>query len=69
MAALTAYHTLPLTLPPLPHPQAHDLDDTTYVYDLGNTVRLYRAWAAALPRVVPYYAGEDVPGAGNRQWG
>lgn len=36
--------------------QAHGLDDTTYVYDLGNTIRLFRAWRAAMPRVAPFYA-------------
>ncbi|KAI8467817.1 MAG: pyridoxal-dependent decarboxylase [Monoraphidium minutum] len=36
--------------------KAHGLDDTTYVYDLGNTVRLFRAWRAAMPRVAPFYA-------------
>lgn len=34
----------------------HSLDDTLYVYDLGNTIRLFQAWRAAMPRVVPYYA-------------
>lgn len=34
----------------------HGLDDTTYIYDLGNTTRLFKAWRAALPRVQPYYA-------------
>lgn len=34
----------------------HSLDDTLYVYDLGNTMRLFKAWRAAMPRVVPYYA-------------
>lgn len=36
--------------------KAHHLDDTTYVYDLANTVRLFRAWRAAMPRVAPFYA-------------
>jgi hypothetical protein len=43
----------------------HGLDDTTYIYDLGNTTRLFRAWRAALPRVQPFYAvkvGEDSGG-------
>jgi len=35
---------------------AHRLDDTAYVYDLGNPLRLWRAWRAALPRVHPFYA-------------
>lgn len=34
----------------------HSLDDTVYVYDLGNTTRLFKAWRAAMPRVIPYYA-------------
>eukprot|EP00882_Tetradesmus_deserticola_P014389 GHRQ01015301.1.p1 GENE.GHRQ01015301.1~~GHRQ01015301.1.p1 ORF type:complete len:196 (+),score=51.54 GHRQ01015301.1:280-867(+) len=34
----------------------HGLDDTTYIYDLGNTTRLFKAWRAALPRVQPFYA-------------
>eukprot|EP00878_Enallax_costatus_P001721 GHUV01001877.1.p1 GENE.GHUV01001877.1~~GHUV01001877.1.p1 ORF type:complete len:548 (+),score=160.60 GHUV01001877.1:260-1903(+) len=35
---------------------AHGLDDTTYIYDLGNTTRLFKAWKGALPRVQPFYA-------------
>jgi ornithine decarboxylase len=35
---------------------SHGLDDTTYIYDLGNTTRLFKAWKAALPRVQPFYA-------------
>jgi diaminopimelate decarboxylase len=34
----------------------HSLDDTLYIYDLGNTMRLFKAWRAAMPRVIPYYA-------------
>jgi ornithine decarboxylase len=34
----------------------HRLDDTAYVYDLGNPLRLWRAWRRALPRVHPFYA-------------
>lgn len=41
---------------PAPPFQAHGLEDTTYVYDLGNTVRLFRSWRAAMPRVAPFYA-------------
>jgi ornithine decarboxylase len=44
--------------------QAHGLEDTTYLYDLGNTVRLYRSWAAALPRVTPFYAVKCNPDPG-----
>uniref|UniRef100_A0A383V4L4 ornithine decarboxylase n=1 Tax=Tetradesmus obliquus TaxID=3088 RepID=A0A383V4L4_TETOB len=36
--------------------EQHGLDDTTYIYDLGNTTCLFRAWRAALPRVQPFYA-------------
>jgi hypothetical protein len=36
--------------------RAHGLEDTTYVYDLANTVRLFRSWRAAMPRVAPFYA-------------
>jgi diaminopimelate decarboxylase len=36
--------------------KAHALDDTTYLYDLGNTTRLFKAWCGALPRVKPFYA-------------
>jgi ornithine decarboxylase len=36
--------------------EAHGLDDTTYIYDLGNTTRLFKAWRGALPRVQPFYA-------------
>lgn len=43
---------------------AHGLDDTFYVYDLGNTVRLWRAWRAALPRVQPFYAVKCNPEPG-----
>jgi ornithine decarboxylase len=34
----------------------HELDDTFYVVDLGNTLRLLKAWRAAMPRIVPFYA-------------
>jgi hypothetical protein len=36
--------------------EKHGLDDTTYLYDLGNTTRLFKAWRGALPRVMPFYA-------------
>jgi len=36
--------------------EKHALEDTTYIYDLAQTARLYRAWTSAMPRVVPYYA-------------
>lgn len=55
---------IPQSLHPLPPKQAHSLDDTTYVYDLGNTVRLYRSWCAALPRVAPFYAVKCNPEPG-----
>ncbi|GAX75187.1 hypothetical protein CEUSTIGMA_g2631.t1 [Chlamydomonas eustigma] len=34
----------------------HNLDDNLYIYDLGNVVRMFRAWRSALPRITPYYA-------------
>lgn len=42
----------------------HGLDDTTYIYDLGNTTRLFKAWKAALPRVQPFYAVKCNPEPG-----
>ena len=35
---------------------AHGLEDPVYVVDLGMVVRLWAAWAAAMPRVAPFYA-------------
>ena len=32
------------------------LEDPLYVIDLGMVTALYKAWAAALPRVTPFYA-------------
>ena len=32
------------------------MDDTFYIYDLGNVTRLFKAWRAAMPRVTPFYA-------------
>ncbi len=36
--------------------EKHQLDDTFYIYDLGNTARLMQAWRGAMPRVAPFYA-------------
>jgi len=44
--------------------EAHGLDDTTYIYDLGNTTRLFKAWRGALPRVMPFYAVKCNPEPG-----
>lgn len=44
--------------------EAHGLDDTTYIYDLGNTTRLFKAWRGALPRVMPFYAVKCNPEVG-----
>lgn len=44
--------------------EAHGLDDTTYLYDLGNTTRLFKAWRGALPRVTPFYAVKCNPEVG-----
>lgn len=35
---------------------AHSLEDNFYMLDLATVRRLYAAWTAAMPRVVPYYA-------------
>jgi hypothetical protein len=45
--------------------EAHGLDDTTYIYDLGNTTRLFKAWCGALPRVKPFYAVKCNPEVGS----
>jgi diaminopimelate decarboxylase len=45
--------------------EAHGLDDTTYIYDLGNTTRLFKAWCGALPRVMPFYAVKCNPEVGS----
>ena len=34
----------------------HQLDDTLYIYDLGNVYRMFKAWRTSLPRVTPFYA-------------
>lgn len=34
----------------------YDLDDTTYIIDLGVIKRLYSAWLTAFPRIHPHYA-------------
>lgn len=44
--------------------EAQGLDDTTYIYDLGNTTRLFKAWCGALPRVMPFYAVKCNPEVG-----
>eukprot|EP00798_Chlamydomonas_sp_ICE-L_P029191 gene29191-31091_t len=36
--------------------EKHDLDDTFYLIDLGNVLRMFKAWRAAMPRIVPFYA-------------
>ena len=35
---------------------ARGLEDSFYVMDLGTVARLHAAWAAAMPRVQPFYA-------------
>jgi ornithine decarboxylase len=40
------------------------LDDTFYVVDLGNVLRLHTAWRRALPRVQPFYAVKCYPEPG-----
>ena len=35
---------------------AHGLEDPMYIVDLGMVTRLWAAWAAAMPRVAPFYA-------------
>lgn len=40
------------------------LDDTFYMVDLGNVPRLYKAWRAAMPRVLPHYAVKCNPDMG-----
>jgi hypothetical protein len=32
------------------------LADTFYIYDMGEVVRLFHTWRAAMPRVAPFYA-------------
>jgi hypothetical protein len=33
------------------------ITETFYIYDLGEVARLYNTWRAAMPRVMPHYAG------------
>jgi hypothetical protein len=33
------------------------ITETFYIYDLGEVARLHNTWRAAMPRVVPHYAG------------
>jgi hypothetical protein len=33
------------------------ISETFYVYDLGEVARLHNTWTAAMPRVMPHYAG------------
>jgi ornithine decarboxylase len=42
----------------------HDLDESFYVMDLGNVLRLLKAWRAAMPRVQPFYAVKCNPEPG-----
>lgn len=42
----------------------HQLDDTFYVIDLANVLRMYKAWRAAMPRVTPFYAVKCYPEPG-----
>jgi hypothetical protein len=48
-------HHLTTSPAPAPH-REHSLDDTFYIYDLANVTRLFKAWRAAMPRVLPFYA-------------
>lgn len=36
--------------------RTRQLEDPLYVVDLGAVTRLFQAWQAALPRVLPFYA-------------
>jgi len=42
----------------------HKLDETFYVVDLANVHRMFKAWRAAMPRVMPYYAVKCHPEPG-----
>jgi ornithine decarboxylase len=42
----------------------HGLEDNFFVLDLGALQRLYHGWAAAMPRVRPYYAVKCNPDVG-----
>ncbi|PNW72470.1 hypothetical protein CHLRE_16g683371v5 [Chlamydomonas reinhardtii] len=44
------------------HIRRHDIDsDSIYVVDLASPFRLFKAWRAAMPRVLPYYAVKCYP--------
>lgn len=42
----------------------HRLEDTFYIVDLGNVLRMYKAWKAAMPRITPFYAVKCNPEPG-----
>lgn len=44
----------------------HGLDDTLYVYDLGNVTRMYRGWKVRMASVLPVLP--VLPGQYNRQY-
>ncbi|EFJ40311.1 hypothetical protein VOLCADRAFT_84542 [Volvox carteri f. nagariensis] len=46
------------------HIVKHKPDDTFYVVDLANVQRMFKAWRAAMPRVMPYYAVKCNPEPG-----
>ncbi|GLI59190.1 hypothetical protein VaNZ11_001024 [Volvox africanus] len=46
------------------HILRHKPDDTFYVVDLANVQRMFKAWRAAMPRVVPFYAVKCNPEPG-----
>ncbi|GLC37285.1 Mitochondrial 2-oxoadipate and 2-oxoglutarate transporter [Pleodorina starrii] len=46
------------------HIVRHKPDDTFYVVDLANVQRMFKAWRAAMPRVVPFYAVKCNPEPG-----
>jgi len=38
-----------------------EIDDSFYIFDIGNVQRLYEAWHTAMPRVTPFYAVKCSP--------
>ena len=38
-----------------------EVDDSFYIFDIGNVQRLYDAWHCAMPRVTPFYAVKCSP--------
>ncbi|MEW5298294.1 MAG: hypothetical protein WDW36_001434 [Sanguina aurantia] len=42
----------------------NQLDDTFFIIDLGNVMRMLQAWRAAMPRVTPFYAVKCYPDVG-----